>query len=130
MRAKLTSLYGESEIYEEFYLKLRKALVSGDKEAVAKLNTYPIRVNIDSTSVYYKTAREFLANYSQIITREMLSRVKKSDFKDLFANSYGMHIGLGDIWFTGYCIGKITDKECDDVKVNVTTYNVIHIAEK
>ena len=127
MREILTSLYGESEIYEVFYLKLREALVSGDKETVSKLNDYPIRVNFDSGTVHYKTASEFINNYSNIVTDEMLSRISEHKFHDLFANSYGMHIGLGDIWFTGYCIGKIAGKECDEVKINVTSYNVISI---
>jgi hypothetical protein len=130
MREMLTSLYGQSEIYEAFYFKLREALISGDKKTVAELNDYPIRVNFDSGSVYYKSANEFIKNYSDIVTNEMLSRVSKHKFKELFANSYGMHIGLGDIWFTGYCIGKVEGKECDKVKVNVTTYNVNHIGEK
>jgi len=130
MREILTSLYGESEIYEIFYFKLRSALISGDKQTVAELNDYPIRVNFDSGTKYYKSEKEFVENYSNIVTKEMLSRVSKHKFNELFANSYGMHIGLGDIWFTGYCIGKVKGKECEQVKVNVTAYNVNHVGEK
>ena len=129
MREKITSLYGESEIYEAFYFKLTKALVSGDKLTVAELNNYPIRVNLDSGTMYYKSKKEFIENYSNIVTSEMLSRVSKHTFNDLFANSYGMHIGVGDIWFTGHCISKVKGKDCDKVKVNVTAYNIIHLNE-
>ena len=57
----------------------------------------------------------------------MLDRVEKQTFSTLFANSYGLHIGLGDIWFTGYCIGKNADNPCEKVKMSVTAYNVNHV---
>jgi hypothetical protein len=57
----------------------------------------------------------------------MLERVRSQGFEDLFANSYGMHIGFGDIWFTGYCIGESPENPCEKVKVKITAYNVNHV---
>jgi len=125
-RDKIKSLYGESEIYEHFFYEFKDALIAKDIEKVANLNDYPIRVNFDSGSKYF-SKDEFVKNYADIVTSEMLERVKQQTFADLFANSYGMHLGLGDIWFTGYCIGKDSENPCEKVKVNVTAYNVNHV---
>lgn len=126
-RERLKFLYGESDIYENFFYELKNALVAKDIEKVADFNEYPIRVNFDGGTKYYKNKNEFIKNYKNIITSEMLERVEKQTFGDLFANSYGMHIGLGDIWFTGYCIGDDPENPCKKVKINVTSYNVIHV---
>ncbi|WP_462159812.1 hypothetical protein [Pseudoalteromonas sp. GB56] len=126
-RDRLKYLYGESEIYENFFYELKNALITKEIEKVANLNGYPIRVNFDSGTKYFKNKNEFITNYESIVTSEMLERVKQQSFANLFANSYGMHIGLGDIWFTGYCIGKDPANPCEKVKVNVTAYNVNHV---
>ena len=125
-RARLKSLYGESEIYERFFYELKNALIAKDIEKVANLNDYPIRVNFDSGTKYYSKS-EFIENYESIVTSEMFEKVKQQTFADLFANSYGMYLGSGDIWFTGHCIGKNPEKPCEKVKVNVTAYNVNHV---
>ena len=125
-RDRIKSLYGESEIYEHFFYELKDALIAKDIEKVASLNDYPIRVNFDSGSKYF-SKDEFIKNYGDIVTSEMFERVKQQTFADLFASSYGMHLGLGDIWFTGYCIGKDSENPCEKVKVNVTAYNVNYV---
>lgn len=125
-RDRLKSLYGESEIYEHFFYELKNALIAKDIEKVAGLNDYPIRVNFDSGTKYYSKG-EFIENYESIVTSEMFERVKQQTFADLFVSSYGMHFGFGDIWFTGYCIGKDSENPCKKVKVNVTAYNVNHV---
>ena len=130
MREILTSAYGESESYENFFYKLQNALVAVDVKKIAKLNSYPIRVNFESGTEYYKTEKEFIINYSKIVTAEMLSRVQSQKFSELFVNSYGMHIGYGDIWFGGHCVGKTSGKECDEVIISVTAYNVNHVKSK
>jgi hypothetical protein len=130
MRDILTSAYGESVIYEEFFYELQTALITANVNKVAVLNSYPIRVNFDSGTEYFNSAKEFITNYSKIVTTEMLSRVKSQKFSELFVNSYGMHIGYGDIWFGGNCVGKIPGKECDKVIIKVTAYNVNHVPSK
>jgi hypothetical protein len=127
VRNRLKNLYGESDIYEHFFHQLKKSLIAKNAEEVANLNDYPIRVNFESGTKYYQDKHQFIASYDTIVTLEMLERVKKQNFSDLFANAYGMHIGFGDIWFTGYCIGENPENPCKNVKINVTTYNVNHV---
>jgi hypothetical protein len=123
-RNRLKNLYGESDIYEHFFYELKNALIAKDAEKIASLNHYPIRVNFDNGTKYYKSKDEFIASYDKIVTEEMLERVKKQSFSTLFANSYGMHIGFGDIWFAGYCVGDNSDNPCEKVRINVAAYNV------
>ena len=124
IRKNLTYLYGEYEIYESFYYKLTKAILEKDTETVASMNMYPVRVNSKSGAIYVKTEKEFIAKFESIVNDKMLEAVKSEKFEGLFANSNGMHIGLGDIWFTGYCVGTESGKECETVIVKVMAYNV------
>ncbi|MBO9492425.1 hypothetical protein J7384_18835 [Endozoicomonas sp. G2_1] len=124
IRKNLTYLYGEYEIYESFYYKLTEAILQKDPKTVASMNMYPIRVNSASGTVYIKTEQEFISQFDSIVNKKMMDTVKSQKFEDLFANSTGMHIGLGDIWFTGYCTGTEEGKECDTVIVKVMAYNV------
>lgn len=127
VRNRLKNLYGESDIYEHFFYQLKNYIIAKNAEQVASLNDYPIRVNFDSGTKYFKNKDEFIASYEKIVTPEMLERVRSQGFEDLFANSYGMHIGFGDIWFTGYCIGESPENPCEKVKVKITAYNVNHV---
>ena len=83
-----------------FYLKFNNF------NKLAKLISYPIKVNFDSGTEYFNSEKEFITHYSKIVTAEMMARVKRQKFSELFVNSYGMHIGYGDIWFAGRCVGK------------------------
>ncbi|GLR69401.1 hypothetical protein [Agaribacter marinus] len=113
--------------YEAFFNELKAGLLSGDKEKVASLNLYPIRVNYPEKSVYYDTVEEFIDNYDKIIRTEMLSRVEKQEFSSLFYNYNGMHIGFGDIWFSGICVDG---ESCESLSINVWAYSVLSIEEK
>lgn len=128
-RDRIKSLYGESDAYEHFFYELKNALLAKDIKKVAQLNEYPIRVNFEKGTKYFNDQSEFMADYNKIITNEMLARVKKQTFAELFANSYGMHIGNGDIWFTGICIGTNLTEPCEKISVKVTSYNVNHTKE-
>ena len=107
-----------------FYLKFNNF------NKLAKLISYPIKVNFDSGTEYFNSEKEFITHYSKIVTAEMMARVKCQKFSELFVNSYGMHIGYGDIWFAGRCVGKTPGKECDEVTISVTAYNVNHVKSK
>ena len=113
--------------YEAFFLNLKSSLLSGDKQQVASLNLYPIRVNYPNGSVYYDTTEQFIENYDSIVTPEMLARVKEQQFKNLFYNYNGLNIGFGDIWFSGIC----TDGDlCKERKINVWAYSVLSVSKK
>lgn len=120
--------YFKSDLdYEAFFLNLKSSLLSGDKQQVASLNLYPIRVNYPSGSVYYDTREQFIENYDSIVTPEMLTRVKEQQFKNLFYNYNGLNIGFGDIWFSGICMdGGL----CTEHKINVWAYSVLSISKK
>jgi hypothetical protein len=126
-RERLIFLYDKYQIYESFYYKLTKSILNKDIKAVASMNLYPLRVNSKSGNLLIKSKEEFIAKYDSIVTDKIFNAVKLEKFETLFANSTGMHIGDGDIWFTGYCIGKEIKKECEEVVVKVMAYNLREI---
>ena len=124
MREAMVNLYGASQPYEDFFYKYTRAVISNDRSTVASLNSYPIRVNYNKKTKYIKSKQEFIKKYDEIITKRIIEVVNKQKFEDLFASSNGLNIGLGHVWFNGYCVGKEPGHECDAIKVRVMAYNV------
>jgi len=123
MRDILDKAYGKHEIYENFYHALVESIIRGDSTAVAKMNLYPLRTISNSGTVFIQSQKEFLENYDTIIDGDILNAVTQQSFTDLFVNSNGMMIGLGEIWFSGICVGTEKFKECDVIEIKVMTYN-------
>ena len=113
--------------YEAFFITLKSSLLAGERERVASLNSYPVRVNYPTGGVYYDSKEEFLENYDKIVKPEMLERVKEQRFNSLFYNNQGMYIGFGDIWFTGICLDG---ESCKKVDIKISSYSVLSIEKK
>ncbi len=64
---RLDVLYGEHQIYRQFFNFLKKAIVGRDKAMVAKLVSYPLYVIHKSQNLIVKSERDFVARYGQII---------------------------------------------------------------
>lgn len=76
---------------------VKTALSNGDKQAIAAVMAYPLRVNTAPGKFFtVKNAQEFLKKYNQIITPDLIQAVQKD--KDIFCNMQGAMIG-GGIWF-------------------------------
>ncbi|WP_337879337.1 hypothetical protein [Rheinheimera sp.] len=125
---KVLNEYFKDELnYEAYFSKFKTALLAGDKQLVASLNLYPLRVNYPSGPVYYATKEQFIENYDKVITAELLNRVKGQQFKNLFYNYQGLHIGFGDIWFGAICLDG---EQCKKVEIYAWAYNVMSISKK
>jgi len=123
MRDTLDKVYGKHEIYETFYHDLVDRIIRGDSAAISKMNSYPLRTISNSGTVFIQSEKEFLENYDTVIDEGILNAVTHQSFSDLFLNSSGMMIGLGEIWFSGICVGTEKFKECDVIEIKVMTYN-------
>ena len=97
-------MYGEHQIYRQFFNSLKKAIVGRDKATVAKLVSYPLYVIYKSKNLIVKSERDFVARYGQIISDRVYQAVKSQHYKDLFADSRGLMIGRGEVWFSGICV--------------------------
>lgn len=75
----------------------KTALSNGDKQAIAGLMAYPLRVNTAPGKFFtVKNAPEFIKKYDNILTADLIQAVQKD--KDIFCNTQGAMIGSG-IWF-------------------------------
>ena len=84
-----------------FYLTLKKAGESNDRDTVAALVSYPLAVQTETGSKTFATPDEFLAAYNLVMTERVITALTKSDYEHLFSNYQGVRVGRGEIWFGG-----------------------------
>ena len=120
---RLDVLYGEHQIYRQFFDVQKKAIVGRDKTTVAKLVSYPLYVIYKSKNLIVKSERDFVARYGQIINDRVYQAVKSQQYKDLFANSRGLMIGRGEVWFSGICVEKTQANPCSKAVVKIVGIN-------
>lgn len=122
-RQTLDRLYGEHQIYESFYDQLSAAILTKNATQVAELVHYPVRIITVTGTEFIADKSQFIARFDDIITPTIINAVRQQTFGTLFANSNGLMISAGQIWFTGICTGHIAGQECDNVIVRVITFN-------
>ncbi len=82
------------------FLGLIKEFISRkDKQKLALLVDYPIKVNLRGKTFQIKSREDFIRNYNEIITPRVRKSALKQNFEDLFVNWQGVMIGSGEIWF-------------------------------
>ena len=96
---------------------------AGDKATVAKLVSYPLYVIYKSKNFIVKSERDFVARYGQIISDRVYQAVKSQQYKDLFADSRGLMIGRGEVWFSGICVEKTQANPCSKAVVKIVDIN-------
>jgi len=119
MDRRLDQLFGEHAAYHEFLTRLRTAVASNARERVAAMVSYPLTVRIGGRAVRLRNGAAFLRHYRELLppgTREVLS---SQTYAGLFANSQGVMIGSGQIWFAGVC----ADATCTKQSVRITAIN-------
>lgn len=76
----------------------KTAVAVGDKEAVAELVLFPLRVNAE-TSREVTSKKEFIDQYDTIITDPVKAALAKQKVDELFVRDQGVMVGAGEIWF-------------------------------
>lgn len=76
----------------------KTAVAVGDKEAVAELVLFPLRVNAE-TSREVTSKEAFIAQYDTIITDPVKAALAKQKVDELFVRDQGVMVGAGEIWF-------------------------------
>jgi hypothetical protein len=76
----------------------KTAVAAGDKEAVAELVLFPLRVNAE-TSREVTSKEAFIAQYDTIITDPVKAALAKQKVDELFVRDQGVMVGAGEIWF-------------------------------
>lgn len=76
----------------------KTAVAADDKEAVAELVLFPLRVNAE-TSREVTSKEAFIAQYDTIITDPVKAALAKQKVDELFVRDQGVMVGAGEIWF-------------------------------
>ncbi|GGG72209.1 hypothetical protein [Paenibacillus radicis (ex Gao et al. 2016)] len=84
--------------FSTFFSKLQKEVKAKNKEAVAGLVSYPLRVNSGGKSIEIKNKKQFIAKYNQIITDKVKKKLLAQKEADLFVNWKGVMVGDGEVW--------------------------------
>jgi hypothetical protein len=82
-----------------FLAELKSAVRAGHKQKVASMISYPLSVSRGDEKNRVKSRREFVGGYEQIFTPQVAKAVISQTPDCLFANSDGVMIGDGEVWF-------------------------------
>jgi hypothetical protein len=100
-------------------MTLRGAFAIDERPALAAMVSYPLAVHILGRHMTVHTPKEFLARFGQLTPDTTRAAVKAQKYSDLFANSTGVMIGNGQVWFAQVC----ADERCASRPVKMIALN-------
>jgi hypothetical protein len=83
---------------KDFLARLQSAVTKNNKQDIAKLTQFPLRINQHGKSSFVKSKAEFIANYPTIFTKKIKQVIAKQQLQNLFVNSQGVMLGNGEVW--------------------------------
>jgi hypothetical protein len=119
MQARLDALFGSHAPYEDFLALLQQAVAAGNRTGVAALVSYPLKTRLAGRPVTVHDAGQFVARYEQLLPAKSREAIAQQKFEALFANSSGVMVGSGQVWFSGVC----GDAHCKAPVVLITAVN-------
>jgi hypothetical protein len=84
-----------------FFNRVHTALEKDDRETLASLISYPIRVSIGHRQTSVHDRNQFLAHFEQIFDKGVRCAVLGASEKNVWGNWQGFMVGGGAIWFDG-----------------------------
>jgi hypothetical protein len=117
--ARLDVLFGSHQPYEKFLGKLKDSIAAKNWRAVAALVAYPININAAGRRLRIASPQGFVTHESSILTAKVIAAIESQGYAALFANSNGVMIGSGEIWFSGIC----EDLKCTEPLIKITAIN-------
>jgi hypothetical protein len=117
--ARFDLLFGEHDPYRNFFRELQSAVAANARERVAALVSYPLKTHIHGHVVHLRNPQQFLAQYEVLLSAKTQDVLAHQSFNSLFANSQGVMIGNGQIWFSGVC----KDELCKTRTIKITAFN-------
>jgi hypothetical protein len=95
----------------EFLLVIQESLRTDNREKLASLIHYPIKISLlDESELEIKNAAEFVANYEKIVIPEWKDLVLHQEPAELLSNWQGAMVHRGELWFTSVCL----DETCEN----------------
>ncbi len=90
--------------YATFVARLQAAIRANDRGSVAKLISYPLRVNSNGGSRFYPNPRSVERDFDRIFTPGVRQAILKQRPDQLFRRDIGAMIGDGEVWFDYSCL--------------------------
>ena len=84
---------------EMFLAELQRIVRAHDKATFADLVHYPIQVSVGDKNTKVSARSDFIRRYRSIVTPALKQTILVQNPKCLFANSQGVMIGHGQLWF-------------------------------
>lgn len=75
------------------------AVVKGDRKVAASDASYPVEFSLSGKRDRARNQQEFLNNYDRIFTAKFVQRIREAIPHNMFANSQGVMIADGAVWF-------------------------------
>jgi len=77
----------------------RTAFLKNDRNAVARMISYPIDVQVSEKRTRMGNSLALMANYDAVFTAAYLARIEKAIPRLMFARDQGIMLGDGEVWF-------------------------------
>lgn len=90
-----------------FLVRLQRVVKTGDKEQLASLIHYPLRVYRGNRGIKISSRSDFVTRYSSIITPAVRHAILRQSASCLFGNGQGMMVGNGQLWFQKQSTGEM-----------------------
>jgi len=103
---------------------LQDGLRSGDREKLAGLVEYPLRVDSSGAQRLIADRGQFLSDFSNVFTSQVRQQVLAQQFDKLFANWRGVMVGDGAVWFSAVCDADSPIGTCKNPRVRVIAVNL------
>gem|GEM_PF-5804738 len=81
--------------------KLQLAIKNNDKQVIAKMLGYPVRINQGTKHYVINNEKNFMKKYPIIFTDKVKHKIINADSADIFCNDQGAMIADGAVWFNG-----------------------------
>jgi hypothetical protein len=117
--ARLDLLFGEHDPYRNFFYELQAAVAAHAREQVAAMISYPLKARVHGRVLQLRNPQQFDAHYDELLPPKTQDLIAQQSFDSLFANSQGVMIGNGQIWFAGVC----TDELCSARPIRIIAFN-------
>ncbi|EKO38651.1 MAG: hypothetical protein B193_2659 [Solidesulfovibrio magneticus str. Maddingley MBC34] len=83
----------------QFVASLQKALAADDKQAVAKLVSYPLMVSLGGQELEIENQAALVRQYDQVFTKAIRENILAQPLNDIFVNKQGVMVGSdGKVW--------------------------------
>lgn len=119
VESRLDTLFGSHEPYHRFLTDLQHAVAAHDRNQIAGMVSYPLKTRIAGSSVSLAKPQQFLAHFDELLPQKSLDAISAQSFAGLFANSQGVMIGSGEVWFSGVC----KSHDCNAPPIMITALN-------